>query len=178
MRFLFYLALSALLSPLFVVAQPVSVKNFIIKENLLKNDKLAVIAADSGENPDEKVNGTFLFSINGFKQDLKFNDGVAIAPQQIDKSTFVYLKHKNDSTTIAKLYYVLKKERGLSMFKINWIMLLLIPVVLVILASIFRKFIVFAAIILIGMFLFNSGNGLSISNFIDTIIEGLKSLIF
>ena len=64
------------------------IKNFIIKENLLKNDKIAVIAADENETPLE-ITGKYLFSINGFKQELSFNDGVAITPQPIEKSNFI-----------------------------------------------------------------------------------------
>src|SRR5690349_21401938 len=74
-------------------------KNFIIKESLLKNDKLAVIATDENETPLE-ISGRFQFNINGFKQELSFNDGVAITPQAIEKSTFIYLKHINDSTSV------------------------------------------------------------------------------
>ena len=178
MKSLLLLLLFLVISSAPLIAQPVQLKNFVVKENLLKNGKLAVIATDENEKPEEAVNGTFKFDINGFTQELKFHDGVAVTPQPIDKSTFVYFKHKSDSTSKAKLYYVLKRDSGLNPIGINWTYLILIPLALVVIASIFRKFIVFAIIIIMALFLFNARNGLSLPNFFDTIIEGLKSSIF
>ena len=158
-------------------AQSVSVNNFLVKEHLLKNDKLAVIAADSADRPMENVNGTFLFSINGFKQELRFNDGIAVSPQQIEKSTFVYLKHTNDLGTHSKLYYVIKKGENLNPIKINWLILVLIPLIIIAIATIFRKFIIFAILLLVLIFFFNSSKGLGIPTFFETIIDGLKSAL-
>lgn len=157
-------------------ARQMAINNFIIKENLLKNDKIAVIACDPEENPLENISGTFLFSINGFKQQLKFNDGVAIAPQQIDQSTFIYLRHKNENGTHGKLYYVTKKENNLNPIKINWLLLVLVPLALVILATMFRKFILFAVVLIIIMLIFNSSKGLNLPTFFDTIYDGLKGV--
>jgi len=152
------------------------INNFIIKENLLKNSKIAIIAANEDEKPLENISGTYQFSINGFKQELKFNEGVAIAPQQIDKSTFIYLRHQNENGSHGKLYYVTKKDDTLKPYKINWTLLVLIPIVLIILATMFRKFIVIAAVILIAIMFFNSKNGLSMPTFMDTVFDGLKGL--
>ena len=90
-----------------VAAQPLLIENFTVKEHLLKNSKIAVIATDSANKPLERINGTFQFSVNGFKQELKFNDGIAVAPQPIEKSTFVYLNHENHSGTYSSLFYVI-----------------------------------------------------------------------
>jgi hypothetical protein len=157
-------------------AQKESVDNFIIKENILKNDKLDIIATDVDENPVATVNGTFSFSMNGFTEELKFVDGVATSSREVDKSTFVYLKHKNDNGTHAKLYYVIKRDSGLSPFKINWIVLLLIPVSLIVLGMMFRKFILIAVILLAVLFFFNNSKGLDISTFFETVYHGITSV--
>ncbi|MDB5012186.1 MAG: hypothetical protein JWQ25_388, partial [Daejeonella sp.] len=38
------------------------INNFIVKENLLKNSKIAIIAADEQEKPLENISGTYQFS--------------------------------------------------------------------------------------------------------------------
>jgi hypothetical protein len=154
----------------------VALNNFVVKENLLKNNKIAIIAADENEKPIESLNGTFQFSINGFQQELKFNDGVAVAPQPIDKSTFLYLRHENEAGTHGKLYYIYKKNDNLSPYKVNWLVLILIPLGIIVLATIFRKFIIIGGIILVAFLIFNSKNGLGIPTFFDTVFDGLKGL--
>lgn len=157
-------------------AQPQAVNDFIIKENILKNDLLDIIATDADENPVTTVNGTFSFSMNGFTEELKFVNGEATSSRKVDKSTFVYLKHKNESGTHAKLYYVIKRDRGLSPFKINWLIMLLIPVSLIVLGMMFRKFILIAVILLAILFFFNNSKGLDISTFFETVYHGIMSL--
>jgi hypothetical protein len=158
------------------LTKSIELNNFVIKENLLKNNKIAIIAADENENPIETLNGTFQFSFNGFVQELKFNDGVAVAQQPIDKSTFLYLRHKNESGTHGKLYYIYKKGDDLNPIKINWVFLLAVPLAIIIIASMFRKFIIIGGIALMALLIFNSKNGLRLPTFFDTIFDGLKDL--
>lgn len=150
--------------------------NFVVKENLLKNEKIAIIACDEQDNPLESVTGNFRFSINGFTQDLRFIDGVAVAPQPVDKSTFIYLRHRNESGTHGKLYYVIKKDNNLNIIKINWLLLLLIPLGIIFIGMMFRKLLIVAIIATIAIFYFNSDKGLTMPTFMDTIVDGLKSL--
>lgn len=152
------------------------INNFAVEENLLKNNKLAVIAMDANNKPLEYINGTFLFSVNGFRQELKFNNGIAVAPQAIDKSTFLYLRHENETGTHGKLFFIYKKDNDLRPVRISWLVLALVPVVIVTLAMLFRKFILIAGLLLIIIFIFNSRNGLNIPTFLDTITDGLKNL--
>ncbi|HEY0899426.1 MAG TPA: hypothetical protein VGD90_08825 [Sphingobacteriaceae bacterium] len=183
MKKLYFLLFMLLVRPLSIFAQEeivrqtqVAINNFIVKENLLKNEKIAIIACDADEKPLENVNGTFQFSVNGFKQVLKFNEGVAIAPQPINESTFIYLRHKNESGTHGKLYYVLKQENNLKPIKINWMMLAFVPIALILIAFTFRKLLIYAVVVLLVIFLFNARQGLNLPTFFDTIFDGLKSL--
>lgn len=160
-----------------IQGENVAINNFIVKENLLKNKKIAIIASDSLDIPIESLSGTFQFSVNGLGQELKFNNGVAILPQPINKSTFIYLRHQNDNGTHGKLYYVYQKGDNISPIKISWWLLVIIPLILILLAALFRKFILVAIIILIGMFYYNSSQGLKIPTFFDTIFDGLRNLI-
>lgn len=171
------LLLSLCLTGLFGFAQTASINNFLVKENLLKNSKLAIIAADSLNNPNENINGTYTFSVSGFTQVLKFNDGIAVLPLPIDKSTFIYIKHQNDTGTHSKLVYVYKKDTDLSPYTINSLWLFIIPILLIVVAFAFRKLIIFVVIILLVFAYFNHSNGLNLSTFFESIFDGLNNLI-
>jgi hypothetical protein len=171
------LLLSLCLTGLFSFAQTASINNFLVKENLLKNSKLAIIAADSLNNPNENINGTYTFSVSGFTQVLKFNDGIAVLPLPIDKSTFIYIKHQNDAGTHSKLVYVYKKDTDLSPYTINSLWLFIIPILLIVIAFAFRKLIIFVVIILLVFAYFNHSNGLNLSTFFESIFDGLKNLV-
>jgi len=157
-------------------AQDANVNNFIVKESLLKNSKLAIIATDSLENPLESINGTYTFTISGFTQELKFNDGIAILPLPLERSSFVYIKHQNDSGTHSKLVYVYKKDGTLNPYAISSFWLIVFPVIIVFIALAFRKLIIVAVIMLLIFIYFNHSNGLSIGTFFESIFDGLKSV--
>jgi hypothetical protein len=171
-----YFALLLTLISASVFSQTADINNFIVKESLLKNSKLAIIAADSLDQPMEQINGLYTFTISGFSQSLKFNDGVAILPMQLDKSAFVYVKHQNDKGTHSKLLYVYKKEGSLNPFTINSMWLVLFPLLLIFIAFAFRKLIIFVIILLLVFIYFNHSNGLNISTFFETIFDGLKKV--
>ncbi|KLT65687.1 hypothetical protein [Pedobacter sp. BMA] len=157
-------------------AQNAAINNFLVKENLLKNNKLAIIAADSLNVPNENINGSYTFSVSGFTQILKFNDGIAVLPLPIAKSTFVYIKHQNDLGTHSKLVYVYKKDADLSPYAINSLWLFIIPIALVIIAFAFRKLIIFVVIAFLVFVYFNHSAGLNLGTFFESIFDGLKSL--
>ena len=158
------------------LAQDSNINNFIVKESLLKNSKLAIIATDSLENPLETINGSYTFTVSGFTQELKFNDGIAILPLQLERSSFVYIKHQNDTGTHSKLLYVYKKDGTLNPYALSSFWLVLFPLIIIFLAFAFRKFIIAAVIILLIFIYFNHSNGLSIGTFFESIFDGLKSI--
>ncbi len=166
------------LSPLLLAArQDGRIVHFIAKENLIKNGKLAIIATDSAENPQESVSGTYQFVINGFKQDLTFHEGVATTPNAIESSAFVFLKHRNQQGSQGRLYYVLKNDKGLNPIAINWYYLILVPAVILLVAYLFKRLLILAIVVLVGLFLFNYNKGLNLENIVETIIHGIKGLI-
>jgi len=157
--------------------QNADINNFLVKESLLKNSKLAIIAADSLEIPIEKISGIYTFSVSGFTQTLDFNSGVAILPLQIDKSTFVYIKHQNDNGTHSKLLYVYKKDGNLNPITISRIFLIIIPLLIIILVFAFKKFIYIGLILLLIFIYFTYSNGLNVSTFFETTFDYLKNLV-
>ncbi|WP_316810973.1 hypothetical protein [Pedobacter heparinus] len=171
-----YLLLLFLIFSGSIFAQKAAINNFIVKESLLKNSKLAIIAADSLDNPIEQINGKYTFTISGFTQPVNFNDGVAILPLQLERSAFVYVKHQNDSGTHSKLLYVYKKDGSLNPYTINSMWLVIFPALIVFLAFAFRKFIIVAVVILVIFIYFNHSNGLDLSTFFETIFDGLRGM--
>lgn len=157
-------------------AQRADINNFLVKENLIKDSKLAIIAADSLEQPLPHINGMYTFTASGFTQPITFHDGVAVLPLPIERSTFVYLKHENENGTHSKLLYVYKKDGNLTPYSINILWLILFPAIIVVLAFAFRKFIIVAIIILLVFGYFNHSNGLSLGTFFETLFDSLKNL--
>ena len=155
-------------------AQKSDINNFIVKESLLKNSKLAIIATDSLEQPLEEINGLYTFTVSGFTQPVKFSGGVGVLPMQLDKSSFVYIKHQNDKGTHSKLLYVYKKDGTLNPFTINSLWLVLFPALVIFIAFAFRKLIIFAVIVMLIFIYFNHSNGLNLSTFFETIFDSLK----
>ena len=157
-------------------SQKLDINNFIVKESLLKNSKLAIIAADSLETPLENINGTYTFTVSGFSQALRFNEGVAIVPLQLERSAFVYIKHVNDAGTHSKLVYVYKKDGSLSPYTVNSMWLVLIPLIIVVIVFLFRKLLVLGIIIFLILIYFNHSSGLGIGTFFETIFDALTRL--
>lgn len=160
-----------------VQAQPQRIDNFIVKENLTQNGKLAIIALDSAEQPMEHINGTFIFNLNGFQQDLRFHDGVGVVQDPLESSTFVFFKHKNQINTVSKFYYIHKKDNELKPFKINGLLLLFIPVAVLLIAYLFKRFLATFVVMALVYAYFHYSKGLDLSTMLESILDALKSLI-
>lgn len=161
----------------FAHAQPQRIDNFIVKENLTQNGKLAIIALDSTEQPMERINGTFVFNLNGFQQDLRFHDGVGVVQHPLESSTFVFFKHKNQENTVSKLYYIHKKDGQLKPFKINGLLLLLIPVAILLIAYLFKRFLATFVVLALVYAYFHFSKGLDLSHTLESILDALKNLL-
>ncbi len=160
----------------FAFADKTAINNFVVKENPFAVDEVAVVATDTAGVIQENVNGVFTFVMNGFTEELKFDKGTAFYRHKLDRSTFLYAKHMNDSGTHAILYYIYKHDSKLSPFHISWVLLIAIPLLLVLLAYMFKRFIIIAVVIFCIFLYFNYHNGLSIPTFFESIIDGLKNM--
>jgi hypothetical protein len=157
-------------------ADTIAINHFIIKENPFAKDEIAVIATDTANNIQENVNGIFTFTLNGFTEQLTFDKGTAFYRHKLEKSSFLYIRHQNDDGTHSMLYYVYRHDSRLTPVKISWILLICIPLGLVLLGYLFKRFIIIAFIIFCIFLYFNHSNGLNISTFFQSIIDGLKGI--
>ncbi|MES2426608.1 MAG: hypothetical protein V4560_06520 [Bacteroidota bacterium] len=160
----------------FVFADTITIKQFMVKENPFADSEIAVVATDTAGNIQEKVEGVFAFTINGFQEQMKFDKGTAFYRHKLDKSSFFYVKHINDSGTHSMLYYIYKQDGKLHPMHVSWMLLVIIPLALVLLGYMFKRFIIIAVVIF-GIFLyFNHHNGLTMPTFFESIFDGLKGL--
>ncbi|MGO1244801.1 MAG: hypothetical protein ACTJHT_06355 [Sphingobacterium sp.] len=166
-----------IVSIVFCQAQPQRIDEFIVKENLTQNGKLAIIALDSMARPQEYINGTFAFSLNGFQQQLNFHDGIAVIQQPLESSTFVFFKHENQEKSIGQLYFVHKSDSELKPFKIHGLLLLIIPTLILLIAYFFKRFI--ATLLILGLIYayVHYAKGLDFSQIIESIFHSLHSFI-
>src|ERR1700761_4573390 len=154
----------------------ITINHFVVKENPFAKNEIAIVAVDTANNVLENVNGIFAFTVDGFQESLKFNRGNAFYQHKLDKSSFLYVKHVNDAGTHSILYYVYKSDDKLTPIHISWIVLLIIPILLVVLSYLFKKFIIIAIVIFCIFLYFNHHAGLSVPTFFESIIDGLKGL--
>jgi len=159
-----------------VVGQTQLIQNFVVKENLTQNGKLAIIAVDSADQPLEHINGTFQFSLNGFKQELAFHDGIAVLKQPVESSTFAMFKHTNQAQTVARFYYIHKSDNALKPIKIQAWLLLIIPVLILLIAYAFKRFISVFIILAIVFLYFHFSKGLDISQLLESVFLGIKGV--
>ena len=173
MKKILLVAFVTILSAGFAFADTVTIKNIEIKENPFAKDEIAIVATDTAHNILENVNGKFTFSVNGFTEQLRFEKGTAFYRHKLDKSSFLYVKDVNDSGTHSLLYYVYKTDDKLIPIHISWTVLLIIPIVLIVLSYMFKRFIIFAVIIFLIFLYFNHHAGLGIPTFLVSIFFGL-----
>lgn len=166
-----------LLTISFSYADTVAIKHFIVKSNPFAKDEVAILAAEDTTNEiNEKVSGNFIFTVNGFEDTLKFDKGTAFYHHKIQRSSFIYVKHHNDTGTYGTLYYLYKHADDITPIHISWIWLLAIPAALIIIGYLFKRFIIIAIILFLIFLYFNHSNGLSMPTFFESVLNGLKNL--
>lgn len=160
----------------FAEAAEVHLDQFILKENPFAKDEVAVVACDSAGNTMENINGLFDFTVNGFKEELSFENGTAFYHHKLEKSSFLYLKHRDDLHSQARLFYIYKHDSRLSPYKISWKLLVAIPLILIFFGYLFKRFIIIAFVVFCLFSYFNYHGGMSLETFFETIFDGLKHL--
>ena len=176
MKRILFVCLFNLFMGSFAFADTISVDHFVIKENPFAQNEIAIVATDSLNNIREGVNGVFNFTMNGFQEDMIFDKGTAFYRHKLDKSSFLYVKHINNNGTHSMLYYIYKHDSKLSPIHISWVLLLAIPIGLILLAYIFKRFIIIAVVIFCIFLYFNHHNGLTVPTFFESIFDGLKNV--
>ncbi len=68
----------------------------------------------------------------------------------------------------------MKNEKGLNPIAIKWYYLILVPVAVLLVAYLFKRLMVLAILVLVGLFIFNYSKGLDLENIFDTIVHGIK----
>lgn len=160
----------------FTKAAEIHLNQFILKENPFAKDEVAVVACDSAGTPVENINGLFNFTVNGFKEELRFEKGVAFYHHKLEKSSFLYLKHRDEASSHARLYYIYKHDSKLDPYNISWKFLVAIPLILIFLGYLFKRFIIIAFVIFCLFSYFNYHGGMSLGTFFETILDGLKNV--
>ncbi len=158
------------------LADTVTINRFVVKENPFAESEVAVVAVDTADNITENVAGIFAFTVNGFQEQLRFEKGTAFYRHKLDKSAFFYVKHVNHNGTHSMLYYIYKQDGKLKPYHISWTLLVIIPLALVLLGYMFKRFIIIAIVIFCIFLYFNHHNGLSIPTFFESIFDGLRGL--
>ena len=176
MRKILFAALLILSANFAAFADTINIDRFIIKENPFAEREVAIVAVDSLDSIRENVDGIFSFTINGFQEEMRFEKGTAFYHRKLEKSAFFYVKHVNDNGTHAMLYYIYKQDGGLKPIKISWALLMGIPLGLILLGYLFKRFIAIILIVFCIFLFFNYQNGLSISTFFESIVNGLKGV--
>ncbi len=157
-------------------ADTVTIKQFVIKENPFADSEVAIVATDTAGAVQEKVEGVFAFTINGFQEQMRFEKGTAFYRHKLDKSAFFYVKHVNNTGTHSMLYYIYKQDGKLRPIHVSWVLLVIIPLALVLLGYMFKRFIIIAIVIFCIFLYFNHHNGLTMPTFFESIFDGLRGL--
>lgn len=174
-RFLvLFLSLAFALISTSLLGSTADIYDFTVKENLSQNGKLAVIALDTSEQTDNQIQGLHRFSINGFQQDLYFNDGVAVTTHPLTSSTFAFFKHESSAHEIGHFFFLRVTKAGVKTYRINSILLIVIPLIVLYIAYKLKRFLITLLILVLIYYYMNQTKGLDPSQLMEGIVSGLR----
>lgn len=152
--------------------QKKSIDNF----KLVSQEKVLKIIATDEDNTatDEKIVGSYPFSMNGLDVPLKFSRGEAVVKQNFSGSTFVYFHPEANSLASVRLYYLLKTGETYWPIKIPIALLLIIPIAFFIIGYFVKKLIFLFIGIILAFFLFNTG--LSVGSYFEVLGSWVQGL--
>lgn len=150
--------------------------NFTIVDFKLEMDEnsngLVVYTLDSNAHIDSTISGVFPFEINQIIQNLQFSNGRAVYPNAIKSKQFLFLQ--KDNPNASKFYYVIHGEIFHKIIQIPLWLLWFIPLIMLILAYLFRKIIILIFLLLFfGFFYFG---GMDFSAMMNVLKEGFMSI--
>jgi len=162
--------------PVSVGASKPDIRDFTVKENLSQNGKLAVITLDSTQQTDNRIQGTYSFTINGFQQDLTFTDGVAVTSHPLQSSTFAFFKHDAGKNEVGRFFFLRITDTGVKTYKINSIWLIVLPLIVLYIAYKLKRFLITLVIIALVYYYMNQTKGLDLNQIIEGISSSVKGL--
>ena len=162
------------LLPLPSLAQQAAIVDFDVKEPFAERET-GDYCSRYGCKTNNNIQGSYAFTINGFKQDLQFTDGVAVTANPIESSTFVFFKHVEGTKEIGKLYFLRVTEKGISPYKISGFLLIIIPLLILYIAYKFKRFLITLLVLALVYLYLNYSKGLDVKQLIESSILGLKN---
>ncbi len=137
---------------------------------LVQADELEIHALTKEGKIDVDIEGNYKFVINGYIEKLDFKNGKAILPGKIVENSILFIKHEQKADTIQHLFYSISDWVIPIPFWILWV----IPLLIIVIVFIVKRFIYLFLILLVLMFFI--GQGLNLRDYFSIILDSIKGL--